>query len=267
MTETDWLELWRKLVTASAHRTMNGHMSRFKRHVSKKSERPDPLLDYVLENVSGEMTVLDIGAGSGRWSIPLARKAGKVTAIEPSGAMADALRENIADAGLNNVDVIQSSWEEAAVEPHDIVVCVQAVYTSADLAGFIRRMEQHCTGTCYLAVRLPPADGVIAELFRAIYGHPYDSPNAIIAYNALYSLGIYANVLVEEGILNWENASMEEAFARAKRHLHLESNTAHDGLICDTLSRRLHMRAGSYVWPDGMRSALLWWKAQRSHIT
>jgi hypothetical protein len=111
-------------------------------------------------------------------------------------------------------------------------------------------------------LRLPPHDGITGELSLSIYGERHDSPNAIIAYNALYSMGIYANVLVEDGIYHWINSTFEEAFARAKRHLRLESSAAHDELIRDTLIRRLTYKDNSYIWPDGMRSALLWWSPQ-----
>jgi hypothetical protein len=133
------------------------------------------------------------------------------------------------------------------------------MYSSPDLAFFVRKMEQHTRKTCYLAVRLLPVDGVISELHKTIYGSPHDSANAIIAYNALYSLGIYANVLVEHDIYRWTNNTLEEAFIRARRHLRLDSNHDFDGLIRDTLQKRLTPSERGFVWPDGMRSALLHW--------
>ena len=33
-------------------------------------------------------------------------------------------------------------------------------------------------------------------------------------------------------------------------------------MIRDTLARRLTFKDGAYVWPDGMRSALAWWKTR-----
>jgi hypothetical protein len=124
-------------------------------------------------------------------------------------------------------------------------------------------MEQNTRKTCYLAVRLPPADGVIGELSMKISGHWHDSPDAIIAYNAFYTMGIYANVMVETGIVNWVNETFDEAFVRAKRHLQLENSSAHDILIHETLEKRLKHIDGSYIWPDGMRSALLWWSPKK----
>jgi SAM-dependent methyltransferase len=256
--EINWLELWRELIITNPHTPDSEPMKRYKIHARQRRQRPDSLLDFVLKSIDSRVTVLDIGAGNGRWTIPLARIARNVTAIEPAGDMLDVLRENIKTAQVN-IQIIQSSWEEANVEAHDIVVCAHAMYSIPDLALFVHKMEQHTRKTCYMAIRLPPVDGVIGELSNAIYGRLHDSANAVVAYNALYSLGIYTNVLVENDIYCWVNNTLEEAFIRAKRHLHLESTSAYDGLIRDTLCKRLVLSNNRYIWPDGMRSALLWW--------
>jgi SAM-dependent methyltransferase len=258
--DTNWLELWRDLIIANPHSANSEPIKRYKNHALRKSQRPDLLLDFALQSVNTDHTVLDIGAGNGRWTIPLAKAAKSVTAVEPAEDMLDLLRENVKDSQVS-IRIIQSSWEEARIEQHDIVVCAHAVYSSPDLASFVNKMERIARKTCYLVIRLPPVDGVIGELTRTIHGRTFDSANAIIAYNALYSLGIYANVLVEKDIYPWVNNTLEEAFARAKRHLQLDSNNVYDGLIRDTLAKRLKSTADGYIWPDGMRSALLWWNS------
>ncbi len=265
MNEVDWLDLWRELVTRNSRTGTKSRMvERYKTHARKRAERPDPLLEFILgETVAGE-TVIDIGPGNGRWTIPLAKKAGHVTAVEPTSAMADMLREKVDSAGLGNVEILPQTWEEAVPAIHDVVLCAHGMYGSPDLAAFVRKMESLARRRCYLAHRLPPADGIMAELSLAVRGCRHDSPDALVAYNALYTLGIYANVLIEEGMAHWVNETLEEAFQRARKHLRLApSETVSDELISATLARRLKLADGVYTWPDGMRSALLWWNPQR----
>lgn len=257
--ERNWLDLWRELVITTSHPRDSKLVSRYQTHARKREEKLDPLLDFILESINSESTIIDIGAGSGRWTIPLAKIAGTITAIEPSAAMVNILRGNLVSARVNNVKIVQSSWEEVVIQPHDIIVCAHAMYASSDLGAFVRKVEQYAKKNCYLAIRLPSADGIIGELSLSIYGHRHDSPNAIVAYNALYAMGIYANVLVESNISQWTDNTFEQAFARAKRHLHLGPSTTYDNLIHETLARRLSLLNNTYVWPDGMRSVLLWW--------
>ncbi|OPY91047.1 MAG: 16S ribosomal RNA methyltransferase KsgA/Dim1 family protein [Syntrophus sp. PtaU1.Bin208] len=260
MEEYNWLELWRKLVRGNSRPKREGMVEKYKAHARKKAERPDPLLDFVLKEMNAGETVLEIGPGTGRWTIPVARSCRSVTAVEPTSAMANMLRENLDNAGLRNVDILTQSWEEASPPMHDRIICAHGMYGSPDLAAFVRKMESCARKNCCLAVRLPPADGILGELSLKINGCRHDSPDAVVAYNALYNMGIYANVLVEEVMAHWSNASLEDAVRRAKKHLNLGYREDYDELISSTLERRLRFSNGVYTWPDGMRSALLWWR-------
>jgi len=258
--DTNWIELWNKVAAATPHTSERQKVNRGKKHFRRDSPvRPDPLLDFVLEKLTGEQSFLDIGAGNGRWTIPVAKVVEKVTVIEPSNSMLEMLHENIAKEKLDNIRILQGRWEETDVEPHDIVSCTHAIYETKDFTAFIHKMEETARDRCYLVLRLPPHDGITGELFLKIHGHPYDSPNGHLAFNALYSMGIYPNVLVEEDMHNWSDATFGEAFSRAKRHLNVGKTGEYDDLIRETLSQRLTLRDGLYVWPDGMRAVLFWW--------
>ena len=63
----------------------------------------------------GRPTLLDIGAGSGKWAVPLAPLAASVTAVEPSPAMARArLEENIARHNLRNITILPRAGRATA---------------------------------------------------------------------------------------------------------------------------------------------------------
>ncbi len=260
MKEVDWLELWNELVTRNTLPDTQRLVKRYKSHGKKQMERPDPLLDFIIQFSNADDDLIDIGPGNGRWTIPLAKVANKVTAIEPNPAMFDMIKENIDKAGIGNVEILQQKWEDATPPMHDVTICAHGIYNSPDLEAFVRKMEHFSRKKCYLALRLPPAEGIMAELSLKIYDCRHDSPDAIVAYNALYSIGIYTNVLIENNITNWVDIKVEDAFKRAKRHLNLDvSDTTHDKLIYTVLNSRLVPSDGIYTWPDGMRSALLWW--------
>jgi len=260
MRQIDWLELWRELVMRNSRPETERLVKRYKVRAQKHTERPDPLLDFILKEIDVQDTLVDIGPGTGRWTIPLAKTTRSITAIEPTSAMVDMLRQNLDNAGINNVDILSKTWEDADPSMHDIVLCAHGMYGSPDLATFVSKMGHFSRKRCYLAIRLPPADGIMAELSLQIYGCEHDSADAVIAYNALYTMGIYANVLVENSMANWVDTTLEDAFNRARRHLNLETSvTTYNELIYSTLKRRLNFSNGVYLWPDGMRSALLWW--------
>jgi FkbM family methyltransferase len=268
MTRNAWEELWRELASRDIQADAAGEAEMVERWrrvagqldaAGKRQGYPDPLLDYIMTKIEAEMTVLDIGAGIGRWTIPIARKVARVTAIEPLAGMREVLLERIASLGVANITVRESAWQDAEVPPHDIAIASHSTYVTADLVAFAQKMDRHARRTCYLALRVPAHDGIIGELSQRIWGRWHDSPNFIVGYNLLLSAGFYASALVEpKPVRYWKDPTLEDAVARARRHLHLR-DSAHDAVIRESLTRRLVLREGMYHWPDAMRSALVWW--------
>ena len=266
----DWASLWRKLVeqfdTESAYGE-SGLLARWGKRSSRagytrerrERDRDDPLMQFVLGNLRPENTVLDIGAGIGRWSIPMSMKASSVTALDALPGMLEVIQQNASDEGVSNIQTVQGDWATLELEAHDYTISSHAAYSSPDIAAYARKMERHSREACYIVMRVPKHDGVIGDLSRRIHGCWHDSPNFIVGYNALLQSGINGHVIMEESVRHWHNARLDEALERAKRHLRLHDER-HDGTIMDTLERRLVPRDGRYWWPDGMRSALVWWR-------
>jgi SAM-dependent methyltransferase len=194
---TDWNSLWRELVEikARSRRMKRGYKPEgdiwaekalaFREGVKRRWTQPDSSRDFILSQMDTRATVLDIGAGTGAWSILLSRRAKRVTAIEPSGAMVEVMRQSLVDEGIKNVTIVQGSWPDVSVKPHDFSLCSHAMYDARNLAGFVVRMAACTRRMCFLLLRAPALDGVRAEAARHIWGQPLDSPNFTIAYNIL----------------------------------------------------------------------------------
>jgi 2-polyprenyl-3-methyl-5-hydroxy-6-metoxy-1,4-benzoquinol methylase len=270
---TDWSALWRELVEVKSHSwkretganphedTGRAKACGFDESVKRRWTKPDSSRDFVISQLDANATLLDIGAGTGAWAALLARYVYKVTAVEPSSAMIEVMREKLTAAGHTDVEIVQGAWPDVEVEPHDFSLCSHAMYGYPDLPAFIRRMAASTKRMCFLVLRAPTVDGVLAEAARHIWGQPHDSPNFTIAYNILLQMGIYPSVLMENTGL-WAprtSESLAEALRKTKRHFGLDGLTEHDDFFIDLLRRRLTYQDGQYVWPRGVRSALVYW--------
>src|SRR5262249_44752109 len=89
-------------------------------------------------------TVLDIGAGGGAASLPIAPPAAHVIAVDQHQGMLDAL-EQIGEANGIDATVVAGAWPDAAskVGPADVVVCANVLYNVADLVPFVRALTDH----------------------------------------------------------------------------------------------------------------------------
>ena len=270
---TDWNALWKELVDLRAadrrKRREAGEgkdpwidrARRFHDGVRERWRQDDSSREFILSQVDAGSTVLDIGAGTGAWSMMLARHVRRVTAVDPSESMLSVLRENMAAENAANVSVIQGAWPDVDVGEHDFSLCSHAMYGCPDLAAFIRGMEKHTRRTCFLLLRAPAADCIQAEAARRLWGQQFDSPNFAIAYNILISMGVYANVLMENTGY-WKprvSRNLDDALQRLKREMNLAGIDEYDGFLIDLLRRRLSLRDGVYVWPKEVCSALVYW--------
>ena len=207
-------------------------------------------------------TLLDIGAGCGKWTVPLAPLAAHVTAVEPSPAMRKHLCRHVGERRLSNVTVVEDPWPSKSVGAHDISLCAHSMYGVGDFAGWIRSVVDATRHTCVCILRAPSPDGVMAEASRHIFGHPFDSAGFQIAFNALIQLGIFPNVIMEDPRTwdPWVHESLAEALQELKRRLRLGDDASHDTYLVELLERRLKWDGSRFVWPGGTHAALIHWR-------
>ena len=73
----------------------------------------EPTLEALRSIAGSDETWLDIGAGAGRYALPLALQVRRLIAVEPSPGMRRALRTGIAEHGIANIRVIAGAWPTA----------------------------------------------------------------------------------------------------------------------------------------------------------
>lgn len=85
-------------------------------------------------------TLLDVGAGSGCFTLPLAEHIQSVTALDLSPDMLALLRAKCRTQQVANVHVVESAWEDAAVEPHDVVLAAWSLYRQRDILASLQKL-------------------------------------------------------------------------------------------------------------------------------
>jgi ubiquinone/menaquinone biosynthesis C-methylase UbiE len=79
---------------------------------------PDPARVLADSGLTAGATAVDLCAGTGWFTLPMARIARHVTAVDIDGALLNVARRRLADAGLANVHVIEAdAYELASAAP------------------------------------------------------------------------------------------------------------------------------------------------------
>lgn len=124
----------------------------------------EPALDVLRALVVPGESWLDIGAGGGRYALPLALAGARVTALDPSPAMLGVLREAAAEFNVPGVDTMEGRWPAEGVPVADVTFIAHVSYDIEDIGPFIEAMEEHARRLC-VAVLLARAPSAAAEPF------------------------------------------------------------------------------------------------------
>jgi CTP:molybdopterin cytidylyltransferase MocA len=133
----------------------------------------DPVLDALRRHARPGDTWLDIGAGAGRYALPLARSVRRVIAVDPSPTMLEALRADAAAHGIDNVEAIAGRWPDAANQPPlqaagrpvaDVALIAHVGYDVEAIWPFVEALEHAARRAC-LAVLMDRSPASLAEPF------------------------------------------------------------------------------------------------------
>jgi CTP:molybdopterin cytidylyltransferase MocA/SAM-dependent methyltransferase len=110
----------------------------------------DPVLAALLAICQVGDTWLDVGAGAGRFALPVARalmtSGGSVIALDTSPSMLDALRDIASEYRISNVRTIEARWPPASASDvadvtSDVVLIAHVGYDIESIGPFVDAME------------------------------------------------------------------------------------------------------------------------------
>ena len=126
--------------------------------------RADEFLEVLKPYLGPRKTLIDVGAGTGRHTSPLAEKLEWVTAVEPSEGM----RSHIPPR--DNITIVASTWEDAEVATADLVICSHVIYGVAEPVPFLEKMERSARERVFVMMRETDLPHPAAELRRRLVG-------------------------------------------------------------------------------------------------
>ena len=210
-------------------------------------------------------SVLDMGAGTGRFAIPLAKYVTHVTAVEPSSGMASYLKQGMADAGQNNYSIVSKRWEEIEIEKdiplHDVVFASNSL-GFYDLAAGLKKLDAAAKRSVHILwFAGPDRHPMDEELMIRLGLLPGDSIgfDYIIIAHVLHDMGIYANIRVDpiKSIHTYD--SLDEAVTWWTERRNIEPEKV--PVIREYLEEKLTpMDNGRLSMPRKGWRAHLWWE-------
>ena len=219
----------------------------------------EQVLPRLLEVLNPAARVVDIGAGSGAFTLPLAQAVAEVVAVEPSAPMRAVLRRNPARAGVDNVDVVPQQIEDAVetlAGPFDLAFASYSLYDVEAIDVVMRRLVDLATHVVALMGSGEPREWERALHRRFVGQEPVTPPQVQYFHPLLMEMGIYADVQVFWTSYNYVYDSEEALVQEWRRRLHLPESEG--PALRKALLPLTEQREGQVGIYQRSRAALVW---------
>jgi len=226
------------------------------------SDFPAETLGALEPVLAGCRSVLDVGAGVGALTVPLARSVERVTALEPSPAMLEELRANLGRHRLVNVTCIAARWGEVEIAPHDLLLVANVAPIFQNLLPFVAAAERLTPRAIALVQNVGSGAEkfYLGELYPLLLGRVYPPREDYLrTVTLLHGVGIHANVQIITYRFDQPFDDLQEAvdFWIHEMRLTEPEQTRRLQWFLETKLQRV---GPQLLAPMSRQSAVIWWR-------
>ncbi|MEK4026646.1 class I SAM-dependent methyltransferase [Sporosarcina sp. FSL W7-1283] len=205
---------------------------------------------------------IEIGPGWGNYTFHLDEDVKSFTLVDGSESVLAYLKQYYeSDA---SVQFVNSKWEEAQIEPHDVVVGVNCFYRMYEMKAALKKMDALAQKRAIIGLTTGPIQPHYVILDEQ-YGYEIKYPRRdyIAILNILYQLGIYADCEMTKLERTYRYDTLEQLYeAQSKKILSPQFELIH---VKASLEPFITLEEGQYVYRHPFYAAIISWEPSNSH--
>ena len=225
---------------------------RFKR-ISKNRVATENQLKIL--NLKKTDTVLDIGCGTGRLTIPIAKKVRKVYALDTSREMIKIVKKCVEEEKLNNVQIINTNWELFdinRIEKADVTIS----YNSLGVYE-IRKALEKINGITKRDIYIFTFAGK-GEWLDDAKNIELRYSSALIIYNLLFQMGISADIEIKNNYWHSEHETIDDAVLYIMQFYKLSNEL--EEKVREFVVKRIEKENDKYTLLQNRKIAKIYWR-------
>jgi 2-polyprenyl-3-methyl-5-hydroxy-6-metoxy-1,4-benzoquinol methylase len=196
----------------------------------------DPVLNRLLRAVSPATRVLDVGGGAGRYALPLALACKEVIVVEPDPGMVRTLREQMAAHRAENITVVEEKWQDAHLQPADVVLCAHVIYDVVAIEEFVRWLTAHAREQVLLVANMPWRAQALSAFWPRVHGEErIILPSVPELLPLLWELDVFPNLEMLSVHAPEPFRDRDHALAMVRRMTYVVPSSAQDARLHSAL--------------------------------
>ncbi len=227
----------------------------------------DAALDSLLAIAAPDDIWLDVGAGAGRFSLPLALQVDRLIAIEPSPSMRAELAALQVEQGIFNIDIQDQRWpseDPSLTDIADVALISHVGYDIEPIAAFLDTLERAARRACVALMYDRSPGSLFWQVWPAVHAETQAHlPGATELIRLLAARGTEPQVSeIGRGAdrQRFHFESLDGAMDWARRRLWLAQDSARLPLLRDALDGLLIEAEDGWSLPDQPTQMLIRWR-------
>lgn len=237
--------------------------SKFWEKLAPKYDNRQTLYDYapetfdkLLDIIGKNRTIIEIGCGTGKFTIPMSKYSKWVLAIDFSKHMLSVLDQKIKKSNITNITTKWRKWEDAQINKVDAIFNVNAIYRMWNIKESLLKMNTYSKERVVLVWTLQRSlfDSVFAQM--GIFGIEAKS-DYIHIQNILYEMGIDANtefLRITRPVIYKSKQEIYDDFKKDAKNL-----TLSDDRFIEILNKNIIEENGYYIYNAKLKVAFIHW--------
>lgn len=236
---------------------------------------PDPLDEKTLSETNEAISIikgrgveidrasiLDIGCGTGTYTLPLSRDAEAVTGLDDSDVMIERLTSSISLSGIRNVYPVKASWKDIDIKASAFEKAFDIVWASMTPAIKARqdfnKMERCSKKWCvYIGWGGKRENRLMEEIFE-LHGLKYGPPQGVEgAYDIVTQAGRTPSLDYFEAEWDW-TGSVDEAIEDVECFLEMQGGKPDHSIIEAVVGR--YEQDGMISHSTSVKEGIMVWK-------
>ncbi|GLB60163.1 hypothetical protein NCCP133_22950 [Cytobacillus sp. NCCP-133] len=163
-----------------------------KKGYKQTDEYSKKIYEKMKPHIPEDSSCIEFGPGWGNYTFPLSQDVRRLTLVDGSKSVLTYIKQYFEEDA--RIQFVHSKWEEAQLEPHDIVVGVNCFYRMYEMNEALKKMNRLAKKRAIIGLTTGPIQPhyvLLDERFG--YDIKYPRRDYIMIVNMLYQLGIYAD--------------------------------------------------------------------------